>query len=183
MCFGSVIVALLYSGVFNAWHLFVLLVFGGLLSLVSTRVNIPIVAWFLYRFEREGETFPGRGPIFFVFSALLVVQLFDMSIALASLMVLTLGDPIAHLVGKFFGRLKNVYTTAHKNIEGMLLGFIVAFLGAWLFVDPLLAFLGAFFGMFAEVIEFQLNKKHVDDNLIVPLVAATVMYIVRTYLI
>jgi dolichol kinase len=36
--------------------------------------------------------------------------------------------------------------------------------------------------MIAEVIEIDLNGKHLDDNLIVPLAAGTVILLVRTYL-
>ncbi len=41
--------------------------------------------------------------------------------------------------------------------------------------------MGAAAAMIAEVIEIDLNKNQLDDNLIVPLVAGTAIYLVRVY--
>ena len=73
------------------------------------------------------------------------------------------------------------------KINGLLLRlgvlFLIAgFLGAIVFVSPLEALLTAALAMVAEFIDFDLNKQRVDDNVIVPLVAGTVIYVMRLYL-
>ena len=67
-------------------------------------------------------------------------------------------------------------------MEGTIAGTISGFLAALLFVPFTPAFLGSFAAMVAEVVQIDLNQSQIDDNLIVPLVAGTVMYLVKIYL-
>ena len=161
------------------------IVVGGLASVLSKRVRLPGLSWFLDHFEREEmrKTFPGRGLIFFFVGVLLVMKLFPKDIALAAIIVLALGDSISHIVGARYGRIKNIFNGhSRKLFEGTIAGAVMGFLGAWLFVPFTAAFLGSFVAMIAEVIDIDLNGKPLDDNLIVPLVAGTVMYLVMIYL-
>jgi len=158
---------------------------GGLASLISKRISLPGFSWFLQRFEREEmrKTFPGRGLIFFFIGVLLCMQLFPKDIALAAIMILALGDSFSHILGEAVGTLSNLFNLkSRKLFEGTLAGFIFGFLGAALFVPYPEAFVASFFAMVAEVIDIDFNGKHLDDNLIVPLVAGTVMLLMRTYL-
>ncbi len=161
------------------------IVAGGLASILSKRIKLPGFDWFLSRFEREEmrKTFPGRGLIFFFIGVLLCMQLFEKDIALAAIMILALGDSFSHIIGETLGRMNNFFNwKSRKLFEGTLAGFLFGFLGAVLFVPYAEAFVASFFAMVAEVVEIDLNGKHLDDNLIVPLVAGTVIVLMRTYL-
>ncbi|MBI2102932.1 hypothetical protein HYT55_03780 [Candidatus Woesearchaeota archaeon] len=182
---GVVVVTLLYYEILTSLSLFLLIVIGILASFISKRKSLPLFHFFLKHLEREEQrkTFPGRGLIFFFIGVLLVIQLFPQDIAFASIMVLAFGDSISHIVGERFGQLKNIFNGKSKKLlEGTVAGALVGFLAAAIFVPLSQAFLGSFAAMIAEVIEIDFNQKPVDDNVVVPLVAGTVMYLLVTYL-
>ena len=52
-------------------------------------------------------------------------------------------------------------------------------LAAALFVSPLEAGLGAVFAMIAEGIDWKIGVNQVDDNLVMPIVAGFVIWLVR----
>ena len=52
---------------------------------------------------------------------------------------------------------------------------MMGFVGALLFVPIPEAFLGSLGAMIAEVIEIELNQNQLDDNLVIPLIAGTIM--------
>lgn len=182
---GLSIVTLYYFDLLDALMVFVIVVLGGFLCFLCRKIDIPVIGFFLKNFERKAQKdiFPGRGPLFFFIGVLLVMKLFEKDIALAAIMVLTLGDSLSHLIGAGFGRIKNIFNgDKRKLLEGTIFGTLAGFLGALIFVSPLPAFLGSLGAMVAEALEFEMNRKSVDDNLIVPLVAGTVIYLVMTYL-
>ncbi len=182
---GLLIIVTYYLNYLSSLAVFLMIIIGGLASVLSKRVNLPFFTFFLNHFERDEhkKTFPGRGMIYFFVGILLVMRLFEKDIALAAMIILTLGDSVSHLVGERFGRIKNVFNGHSKKLfEGTLAGIIAGFIGAVIFVPVPEAFLGSAAAMFAEVIEIDLNKKSLDDNLIIPLVAGTVMLLVRTYI-
>ena len=175
---GVLIVLLLMLKIINAKIIFIVLIAGGILSLLSMRFKIPILNWFLEKFDRKDNKIPGRGAIFFVVGVLLVIKLFPENIAYASIMVLTFGDAFSHLLGSF-GKIKNIFN-GNKALEGIIFGVLFGFLGAVLFVSALEAFFGSLIAMFVESVEFKLSDNIVDDNIIVPLVSGTVMYLIST---
>ena len=182
---GLVLAALFYYDLLSPLALFLSIIAGVLISIISKRVSLPLFSFFLERFEREAQkkSFPGKGMIFFFTGALLVVKLFPKDIALASIMVLALGDSISHIFGEEFGQTKNIFNGKSKKLlEGTIAGTIAGFLGAALFVPTTEAFLGAAIAMIAEVIKIDLNDNTIDDNIIVPLVAGTIMLLLRIYL-
>ncbi|MBI2146717.1 hypothetical protein HYU22_05245 [Candidatus Woesearchaeota archaeon] len=183
---GLVTVLLLYLDILSAFSIFLLILIGFLLSfLVKRKIRLPVLDWFLRNFERpeQLDTLPGKGTLFFFIGSLLVLKLFDKDIALASIMVLTFGDSVSHIFGAKFGRLQNFFNgKSRKLYEGTLMGFLAGFGGAVLFVSFPLAFVGSFTAMVAEVIKIDFNDKTLDDNIVVPLVAGTVMFLMRTFL-
>ncbi len=182
---GLITVILIYFDLLSPWAIFLLIIAGLLLSFIAKRVDIPLISFFLDHLEREEQkkTFPGKGTIFFFIGVLLVLKLFDRDIALAAIMVLTLGDSISHLFGAQFGLTRNLFNgKSRKLLEGTLMGTVTGFLGALLFVPYLEAILGSAAAMVAEVVKIDFNEHTLDDNLIVPLVAGTVMMLVRNLL-
>ena len=183
ICLGLAIIILLINNILNSLILFFMLITGVLISILSKKFNIPVIYSFLKLFERKDtlKTFPGKGTISFLVGCLLVLQLFERDIALASIMILTFGDSVSHLFGWHFGRKKHPLNCL-KSIEGNIAGGITGFLGAMLFVSPLFAFLASFGAMTAEAVELKMNNKIIDDNIIVPLVAGTIIHLMRMYL-
>lgn len=181
---GVILVVMFYFDILSPLAVFLGIIIGGLASIISKRRPLPIFSFFLKYFERKEEKeFPGRGMIYFFVGVLLVIQLFEKDIAMAAIMILALGDSISHLYGEKFGKLKNLFNGKSKKLfEGTLAGTVAGFLGAVIFVPIPEAFLASSAAMIAEVIEIDLNGKSLNDNLIIPLVAGTVMLLVRAYL-
>jgi dolichol kinase len=178
-------VTLIAIDVLSPFALFLLIIAGILVSLITKRVRLPFFSVFIDIFEREEvkKKFPGKGAIFFCIGALLTIKLFERPIALAAIMILALGDSVSHLVGERFGRTRNILNgDGKKLLEGTIAGTLSGFLGALLFVPPVEAFLGSVVAMIAEVVKIDLNDYTLDDNLVVPLVAGTVMLLTKMYL-
>lgn len=179
ICLGLLIMFLVLVGVLTPEILLMVFIFGIILSLVSKKYDVPVVAWFLDTFERKEKRriFPGKGIIFFILGSLLVLQLFEKNVALASIMILTFGDPVSHFVGQHFGNSKKEKTNWKKYIEGTIAGTIVAFIAASFFVPFYVAFIAAASAMLVESIELVIWNKTIDDNLVIPLVAGVVIYL------
>ncbi len=181
---GLITVTLIYYDHLRPFAIFLLIIVGILLSFLCKRVRIPMVSTFLDHVEREEQRhkFPGKGTIFFFIGVLLSLQLFERNIALASIMVLTFGDSVSHLFGAHFGRLKNIFNGKSKKLlEGTVAGALAGFFGAVFFVPLPEAFFGSAAAMIAEVIKIDFNENTLDDNLIVPLIAGTVMLLVQKF--
>jgi dolichol kinase len=171
-----VLVLLIHYNILNQNRLIAVLAVGIITAAISKKYNIPIISWFLKHLDREGVRFPGEGPVFFVLGALIVTTIFPKNIALASIMILTLGDAFSNLFGKTVGKRK-VRKKTEKTVEGMFAGIITGFLGALVFVDVVSAFLGSLTAMVFEAIELKVKNVTVDDNLFIPVLASIVMYI------
>jgi len=182
---GIVTIFLIYFNILTSMRIFILILIGIVLSLLSKRFSLPVISWFLRKFERENviHRFPGRGVIFFLVGVLLSLRLFSKDIALASITILTLGDAVSHIFGGLFGKTRQPLNgDGKKKLEGTIVGIVVAFLGALFFVSPLYAFFGSLSGMMAETLQLKLNGREVDDNIIVPLASGTIMLLIRHYL-
>jgi len=174
---GTVIMLLIFLFKENAvWLLFFALIIGMTLSLLSLKFKLPLLYFMLLHFERPRylRKFPGKGMLFFVAGCLLVLKLFshNLNIVFASIVILTLGDSISHLVG-----LKVEKKIAKRSIGGTIAGILAAFIGASFFVKPLFAFIAAFIAMLSENVSLRVGLEEVDDNVIVPLVAGTTIFL------
>jgi len=178
---GLIIVIGFYLEIMEERHLFFAIIFVAILSMLSLKLRIPIVSFLLRKFERESVVgnFPFKGALFFLGGALLAVRLFSRDIAMASIIILTFGDSVSLLFGKFLGKIKLNFNEL-KNIEGILAGMFAAFIGALFFVNIIEAFFASLIAMVVEGAGFKIGVSDVDDNLIVPLVAGTVIYLFRT---
>jgi phytol kinase len=163
------------------WRFFLaLIIVGAVLSYVSAKKNIPIIAWFLEKFERK-NVWPGKGALFFVIGTFLALVLFPRDVALASIMIMTFGDSLAHLFGRFFGRIKHPFN-AYKMIEGTLIGFLAGGITASAFVPWPQAMAASAVAMFFEGIELKFRNNAVDDNIVIPLVAGVVILLFRSFI-
>jgi len=181
ICFGLLIVVLINFDVLDVFTLLVFVIIGIMLSLLSKYFRIPMIHWFLSKFEREDQLarFPGRGVISYLIGALIVLLFFDKNIAMASIMILALGDSVSHFAGQF-RRLTHPFNNK-KFLEGAMAGLMVAWLGATLFINVWFAFLGSLVAMIVEGFEIKFGREQLDDNIVMPLIAALVMWLVSLF--
>lgn len=181
---GLATITLLYYNILSSFAILLLIITGIMLSFLCKRIWVPIISTFLDHVEREEQkkNFPGKGTIFFFIGVLLSLQLFEQNTAYASIMVLTFGDSISHMFGARFGKIKNIFNGKSKKLlEGTVAGTLAGFLGAMFFVPIPEAFLGSLGAMIAEVIKIDFNDTTLDDNLVVPLIAGTIMLLVGKF--
>jgi dolichol kinase len=111
-------------------------------------------------------------PIFFALGIMLSLVLFPAPANYAAVVILTFGDGFATIFGKKFGRTVIPFNKG-KRLEGSVFGFLFAFLGALVFVDPVKALIGATVGMLIEVLPLPIN-----DNLTIPLAAGLALTLI-----
>jgi len=128
--------------------------------------------YFFGRVLREEEKRNLMGSTYFLFSSLLTILLFPKPIAIASLLILTLSDTAAALVGKWIGKVP----IFGKTLEGSLTFFLSSFLIVWIYPN-LNRFSGSLAALGATLIEMLPIK--VDDNLTIPIVAGAIMLLGR----
>ncbi|MBW2984624.1 hypothetical protein KY361_05885 [Candidatus Woesearchaeota archaeon] len=177
---GVIIILLIKFEFLTKWLLLILTIATLAVSFISRSYKVPVVYWFLQQFDREKdiEKFPAKGAFFYLAGAAVVMFLFPLDIALASIAILAVADPFSRFVGVHFGRIKHPFNDK-KFTEGAVAGIITGFLAAIIFVRPAEAFFAAFCAMIAEGIELKLKMHHVDDNIIMPIVAGVVIKLVR----
>ncbi|HII66508.1 MULTISPECIES: diacylglycerol/polyprenol kinase family protein [Thermococcus] len=132
---------------------------------------IALVERELEAISREHEKYSIGSHIYFTIGALIIISFFPKDIAIGAITVATLGDAIAAIIGKPFGkhRFKN-----GKSIEGSLAYFLTAFLILLVLIDLPHALIGALAGMLAEFYELP-----PDDNLSNQLAVAITIYVFR----
>src|SRR4030066_1735799 len=125
--------------------------------------------YFFERVLREEEKPTFMGATYFIFSTILTILLFPKSIAIASILILILSDTAAALVGKWIGRV-NIFG---KTLEGSMAFLITSLLIVWIYPN-LGRFSGSLAALGAALVE--VLPIRVNDNLSIPLVAASIMF-------
>ncbi|MBI2463527.1 phosphatase PAP2 family protein [Candidatus Peregrinibacteria bacterium] len=169
---GVIIVGLIYFGYIDASILAAILVLGGLLSFIAKKQTVPLLHRVLACFERPHhmKNFPGKGSFFMVLGALLALVTFPQNIALASIIIMAIGDSVTNIVGGYFGK-RHYFYNQKKKIEGTITGIILATLAANIFLPIFPAFLGSMAGMLVESLSLKIGRFELDDNVVIPLVA------------
>lgn len=173
---GITIVLLLKYGILNIPIITAVIIVGGLISIISRFIKVPLVYPILRFFERpkEMKLFPGKGAFFFALGTLVVLHLYEINIAMASIVIMAVGDSITTIIGTYFGRLKNPLNQ-EKHLEGTVLAIFASTIAAFYIVDFHQAFLASTIGMAFESITSRKIDRIIDDNLLIPLVAGAVM--------
>ena len=177
---GIIIAVLLLYDFIDKKIILIAIIIGLILSYLSRKTRIPVIHSLLETFERKEELkkFPGKGIIFYFIGVFIALFLFPKDIAMASIMVLALGDSISHLFGLHFGKIRHPFSKK-KFLEGTIAGFVAGFIGALVFARALEALFASLAAMIVEAIEVKIGTEQVDDNLIVPIVAGGVIWVVR----
>ena len=177
---GIAVVGLLLYDFIDKKIILIIIIIGLILSFLSRKIRIPVIYELLEKFERTEDlkNFPGKEIIFYLIGAYISLIFFSKDIAMASIMVLALGDSVSHLYGLHFGKIKQPFSKT-KFLEGTIAGFVAGFIGALVFLPWLEAVLASLAAMIIEAIELKIGTEQVDDNLIVPFVAGAVVWLVR----
>lgn len=180
----AIICLVLLFGSRAMWMLFFALIFGMAVSLVSLNHKIPFFNYMIEKFEREKYKgrFPGKGMLFFVAGSLLVLKLFssNQEIALAAIAILTAGDSASHLFGLTNEKKEGGFIK--KSMTSTAIGMLAAFIAGSIFIAPLVALVGAVVAMIAENFSVRIGLEEVDDNITVPIIAGTIMYLMMKIL-
>ena len=180
--FGLLFVILgIYYEFLNFKIFIIIFIIGVIASSISKYHNIPVIAWFLDKFDRsrDKKKMPGKGALVTIAGVILVTIIFPKDVALAGLTILMLGDSVSALLTPF-GRIRHPWSN-FKVLEGTLAGFILAFIGAQFFVGLSEAFFAAFFAMLFETIEIKAGEEILDDNITIPIIAGVVILLMRYF--
>ncbi|HBB03052.1 MAG: phosphatidate cytidylyltransferase [Candidatus Peregrinibacteria bacterium GW2011_GWF2_38_29] len=162
---------------FLDWKIFTaILAFGIGFSLFLKYVKIPIFHAFHCMFDRECDIkkFPGRGLIFMFAGSFAAYMLFPKNIAIASILTLAIGDSLTNIFGKYCGKIVSPFDKS-KNIEGTIIAFFITALGIIKFVSFQQAIVATLLAMLIEMVPIRVWKIKIDDNLLIPIVAGTIM--------
>jgi len=130
------------------------------IDLEMRNIKVPLIHDLLYHLERPG-VFPGKGAFYFVFTALVTLILFPSEVAAQGVLILSVLDGMATILGVRYGRIRIIN---HKSIEGSCGAILVTFIVLLFFMDPVKA---AVLSLVAGVVEL---GSPIDDNLLLPLV-------------
>lgn len=142
-------------------------------SLISHVYDLPAIEFLIRELDRGPEhgVLPAQGTISLLIGSLLATLLFQKSVALAAITVVTLGDSLNALVGRYIGEITNPINP-HRNVEGFLAGLVASTLVAAVFITLPLAFLVAAAGMLVEAANLP-----IDDNVTIPLTVGSTYYL------
>ena len=150
---------------------------GIAIALELSRRRFPrLNDWFISNTAvllKESESSRVLGSTYMAVASLLVFLFFDKELAILALMYIAVGDPLAGVVGKRYGRVK----IGSKSVEGTVAfavgagGVGCALIAGGLDVPYWVALAGAGVGALVELLPIP-----VDDNLTVPAVSGAVMW-------
>jgi len=134
-----------------------------LLFFPEFNVRIGIITHILDKFERphDKQEFPFKGAIFYGIGIGFPIILLPLNIACAIIAILSVGDSMSTLIGKFYGKVRKGHK--EKSLEGLFAFILFGFMGASIFVSWKFAILLALIGGIIEFLSF------FDDNLLVPI--------------
>lgn len=153
-----------------------LLILGIVLSLLQKRFFLPGITPILELFEREDEKkFPGKALIMMVAGALLAELFFGAYLAIIGLLVLAFADSAAHIIGKRFGRTEVPWDRS-RHIEGRIAGAIISFIILTTTLTLPIISLAIISILIMLVESLPMKKIGLDDNLVIPVITAVLIY-------
>jgi dolichol kinase len=130
--------------------------------------NIPIVGYFVKKITRKHERNGLGAQVYFTVGALIVVFFLEKNIAITSILMLIVGDALAAINGKIFGKIK-IYKD--KTLIGTVSCFFSCFIIGYIILGFSVGILG---GLVAAAAELQ---DLVNDNFAIPVFAGTAMHL------
>jgi phytol kinase len=174
---GIILSILIYYDIAQAWMFLILVGAGIIVSMVYTIYNVPIINFFLNKFERAHllKKFPGKGVIYLFLALVLMMLMFEKDIVIAGIMIWTFGDSMSALVGKHYGKWKHPLN--ERLLEGTLAGIIAGSIAAAFFVYWPYALIASCVSLGIESLEWKMYRETFDDNFFVPVIGAFVIYL------
>ncbi len=159
---------------------------GTMVFLESWRFRNPRVNRWMFEhfkgFTKDKEREKISSTTLFLLSAALTITFFPRGVAIAALLFLTVGDPIAEIIGVRYGRVRIV---RGKTLEGTVAGALACFIvGAPLLLAPdlgidlTLLLIGAAAAALTELLPVP-----VDDNFTIPIGSGLAMLAAQAFLI
>lgn len=141
------------------------------------RMHVPaagrwIDRWFGKLFRRE-EARRLSGATYVLLAGVLCIWLFPKPVAIAVLLIMSIADAAASLIGRKFGRTRFVGKSVEGSAAHLVASCTIAL--AALPGAPLAALCGALCATVMEALPLRIGRHHVDDNLTVPLAAGAVI--------
>ncbi|MDO8625025.1 MAG: hypothetical protein Q7R47_03000 [Candidatus Diapherotrites archaeon] len=112
--------------------------------------------------EHEQKEMPAKAAFTLLAGAIITIALFAPLAAITGLCILTFGDTVATLIGKYRGKIELV---TNRTLEGTVAGILISFIALYFFIAPQKAIGIAIVGMLAEYLP-------IDDNIGIPIVGA-----------
>ena len=128
------------------------------------RLDLRLKLPFFHKLYRENEKDRLSGSVFFLMGAIIAISVFSKEIAIAAILMTTIGDASAAIFGKRFGRTW-IPKLKDRAVEGCTAEFAVDLLIGFVFLRPWLVIL--VMAGTATIVETVVNK--IDDNLLIPL--------------
>ncbi len=130
------------------------------------------------------ESFPLRGVVFFFLSSGIVSAVFSNEIAASAIAALAVGDGMATLIGRKWGKHKLKYNM-RKSVEGTVACFLFSFLASLPILGVSLSIIN---GVVASIVESLPHREHtrlgllLDDNFTIPLACCSVLYLTKIFI-
>ncbi len=147
--------------------LFILFLVGDILRIYVIQLR-QIYEKIFGKLLREHETeksLNGATLLFLGFT--LAILLYEKNIAVIAMLLLSVSDSLAAIVGKSFGN----HRFFNKTLEGSLAFFISAFIIILFFYDKI--FLGLITALTMAIVELVPNK--INDNIVIPIMAGLLL--------
>ncbi len=167
-----------WMGIVRLREIGVLLLIGLVTCWFTARGKLPWMATFLRQFDRpRAYDFPGSGAFYFLLGTGIVFLFFPVKIAYAAILILAVGDSFNHLFAARLPKQINLPWNRKKSILGVVLGILLGTFAAQFFVPLWAAFLASIIAIGIETYPWRVGKFFLDDNVIVPLTAGGVLFL------
>ncbi len=167
-----------WIGVLRLREIAVLLFIGLITCLLTAQGRLPWMEKFLRQFDRpRAYDFPGSGPFYFLLGTGLVFLFFPVKIAYAAILILAVGDSFSHLFTERLPKKINLPWNRRKNVTGVTLGILAGAFAAQFFVPLWAALPASALAICVETYPWKVGKFFVDDNILIPLTAGSVLYL------
>lgn len=180
---GLTAAVMVWNDLFSPRIFFIVLVLGLGVSLYSIKRDIPIIHIFLDIFDRpeDRKKLPGTGALYLLSGVLLTVYFYPKGIATASIVILAIGDSLNHFIGRFWGKIKTPLNPV-KNIEGGIIAAIVCTFALIYWIPWWKTMIASIVALTVELLEWELFKFKINDNIVIPIVAGAMYTIMKVYL-
>ena len=155
-----------------------LIVTGGIfiieIVLEMLRIKGMLKVTFIEENMKKHESKKLSGSFFYVLAGLITIGFFGKDIAISSLFILSIADPLTSVLGSRFGKIRFL----GKSLEGSMVFFATSFLILRIFSFSLpIALAGAVIASLTELF----SSRFVDDNLSIPLVTALTLTLLTRF--